>query len=86
MDFFFFILGFFLRKMLVTKDIPSNNKSSLWKIKENKSTLYIIQCSCMSSQVALVVKNPLANAGDVSDASLIPSSGRSSEGGQGNLL
>ena len=40
----------------------------------------------MSSQVVLVVKNPLANAGDVSDESLIPSSGRSSEGRHGNLL
>ena len=33
----------------------------------------------MASQVALVVKNPPANAGDVSDAGLIPESGSSSE-------
>ena len=33
-----------------------------------------------------MVKNPPANAGDVRDMSLIPGSGRSSGGGQGNLL
>ena len=33
-----------------------------------------------------VVKNPPANAGDAGDSSLIPGSGRSSGGGNGNLL
>ena len=33
-----------------------------------------------------VVKNPLANAGDTGDAGLIPESGRSPEGGNGNRL
>ena len=33
----------------------------------------------MASQVALVVKNPSANAGDVRDVGLIPGSGRSPE-------
>ena len=37
-----------------------------------------------ASQVALVVKNLPASAGDVTDVSSIPGSGRSSEGGQGN--
>ena len=37
-------------------------------------------------QVALMVKNPLANAGDVRDAGLIPGSGRSPGGGHGNPL
>ena len=37
-----------------------------------------------TNQVALVVKNPLANAGDVRDAGLIPGSGRSPGGGPGN--
>ena len=37
-----------------------------------------------ASQVALVVKNPLANAGDLRDASLIPGSGRCLGGGHGN--
>ena len=36
--------------------------------------------------MALVVKNPLDNAGDVSDAGLIPGSGRSPGGGHGNPL
>ena len=39
-----------------------------------------------ASQVALVVKNPPANAGGIRDSSLIPGSGRSSEGGNGNPL
>ena len=37
-----------------------------------------------ASQVALVVKNPLANAGDVRDTCSIPGSGRSPGGGLGN--
>ena len=40
----------------------------------------------VGSQVALVVKNPPANAGDLKDAGLIPGSGRSPEGRLGNPL
>ena len=36
-----------------------------------------------ASHVALVVKNPPANAGDVRDMGLIPGSGRSPEGEHG---
>ena len=39
-----------------------------------------------ASQVALVVKNPPANAGDLRNAGLIPGSGRSSGKGHGNPL
>ena len=39
-----------------------------------------------ASQVATVVKNPPANAGDVRDAGLIPGLGRSPGGGHGNPL
>ena len=39
-----------------------------------------------ASQVALVVKNPPVNAGDIRDASLIPGSGRSPREGNGNPL
>ena len=39
-----------------------------------------------ASQVALVVKNPSAIAGDIRDVSLIPGLGRSSGGGHGNPL
>ena len=38
------------------------------------------------SQVALVVKNPPANARDVRDVGSIPGLGRSPRGGHGNLL
>ena len=37
-------------------------------------------------QEALVVKNPPANSGDLRDTGLIPGSGRSPGGGQGNPL
>ena len=37
-----------------------------------------------TSQVALVIKNTSANAGDIRDVSLCPGSGRSPEGGHGN--
>ena len=39
-----------------------------------------------ASQVALMVKNPPANAGDIRDPGSIPGSGRSPRGGHGNLL
>ena len=39
-----------------------------------------------TSQVVLVVKNLPANAGDIRDTGLIPGSGRSPGGGQGNPL
>ena len=39
-----------------------------------------------ASQVALVVKNPPASAGDLRDMNSIPGSGRSPEGGLGNPL
>ena len=39
-----------------------------------------------SSQLALVVKNPPANAGDARDAALIPCLGRSLGVGNGNPL
>ena len=39
-----------------------------------------------ASQVALMVKNPPANAGDIRDQDSIPGSGRSPGGGRGNPL
>ena len=39
-----------------------------------------------ASQMALVLKNPPANAGDLRDLGLIPGSGRTSGEGHGNLL
>ena len=40
----------------------------------------------MASQVALLVKNLSAKAGDLTDAGSIPGSGRSPGGGHGNPL
>ena len=49
--------------------------------------LFLFGCTRkMASQVALVVKNPPANAGDVRDLTSIPGSGRSPGVGHGNLL
>ena len=42
--------------------------------------------SIWTSQVAPVVKNPPANAGDIRDAGLIPESGIFSGGGNGNPI
>ena len=39
-----------------------------------------------TSQVALVIKSPPANAGDIRDMGSIPGMGRSPEGGLGNPL
>ena len=52
---------------------------------------YVCVCVCVrmcvcTSQVALVVKCPPANAGDVRDTVSIPASGRSPGGGHGNPL
>ena len=44
-----------------------------------------LNCS-LGFQVALVAKNPLANAGDIRDVGLIPGLGRSPGGGHGNQL
>ena len=52
--------------------------------------LYMYVCVCVvgggASQVALVVKNPPANAGDIRDMGLIPGSGRSPGEGHDNPL
>ena len=42
--------------------------------------------TCDSSQVALVVKNPPADAGDIRDVGSIPGLGRSPGGGYHNLF
>ena len=44
----------------------------------------VFSVDCVPSRVALVVKNPPANAGDVRDVGSIPGSGRSSGGAHGN--
>ena len=44
----------------------------------------LLYINMRGSQVALMVKNPPSNVGDVRDAGLIPESGRSPGGGPGN--
>ena len=46
----------------------------------------IVSCSRADSQVALVVKNLPVNAGELREVGLIPGSGRSPGGGNGNPL
>ena len=53
---------------------------------EKKVALEYDFVSMWPSQVALVVKNPSANAGDMRDMGLIPGSGRSPEEDHGNPL
>ena len=49
--------------------------------------IYVCTSDCSAtSQVALVVKNPHANAGDLRDGGLIPGSGISPGGAHGNPL
>ena len=48
--------------------------------------MLFLQCDSEVYVVVLVVKNLPANAGDIRDAGLIPGSGRSPGGGQGNAL
>ena len=47
---------------------------------------YIVYLSLRASEVALPVKNPPANAGDIRDMGSIPGSGRSPGGGNGTLV
>ena len=49
-----------------------------------KKLIFILLTMAQASQVALMVKNPPANAGDSGDAGSIPGLGRSSGGGHGN--
>ena len=63
------------------------NRKHLWRKKEKrmKGSWQDLSCS-WASQVAVVVKNPPANAGDTRDTGLIPGSGSSPGGGHGNPL
>ena len=50
------------------------------------SIIKAISDNLMTFQVVLVVKNPPASVGDIRDKCLIPGSGRSPEGGNGNSV
>ena len=63
-----------------------NEQKEIWGI-VNKFHVCVMYVSlARASQVALVVKNPPANAGDRRDAGSIPGSGRSPGEGNGNPL
>ena len=61
----------------------SNNRIYIFQLQILK--VHIRPCSG-PSQVVLVVKNPLPNAGDIRDVGSIPGWGRAPGGGQGNPL
>ena len=50
------------------------------------SIIKAISDNLMTFQVVLAVKNPPASVGDIRDKCLIPGSGRSPEGGNGNSV
>ena len=56
------------------------------RVEQNWSDLEAAAAAAWASQVVLVVKNLLANAGDVRDEGSIPGLGKSLRGGHGNLL
>ena len=61
----------------------------IWGTKLTSSVIFNFQLPVLfqgSSQVALLVRNLPANAGDVKDAGSIPGLERSSAGGHGNTL
>ena len=51
-----------------------------------EETIYTVSINLWASLVALAVKNPSANAGDIRDAGSIAGLGRSPGGGHGNPL
>ena len=58
----------------------------VWEMPKILSIWCRVQGKIQVSQVALVIKNPPANAGDIRDAGSIPGLGRSPGGGHGNPL
>ena len=65
---------------LPTTHRVTKSRTQLKRLSSSSMVLY------GASQVALVVKNPFANAGDIRDVGSIPGSGRFSRGGHGNPL
>ena len=59
---------------------------SRWEKEEVEGRRWNRSAHFWASQLALVVKNPPANAGDIRDVGLIPESGRSFGRGHGNPL
>ena len=57
-----------------------------WRNNGNSDKLYFLRLQNHTFQVALVINNLSANAGDIRDAGLIPGTGRSPGKGNGNPL
>ena len=68
------------------REIPQNIKTIIKSSNSTPRYLSEENTNSRTSQVALVVKNPPANAGDVRDVGLIPGLARSPGGGHGNPL
>ena len=67
----------------------SQSVTATYRLSESKYMIFWEKqhyADSRASQVALVIKNPPANTGDIRDASSIPASARSSGGGHGNPL
>ena len=68
------------------KRFPKESRGRKATVSKREIGLCLGEIVHWASQVVLVLKNPLANAGDIRDVSLIPGLGRSSGGGHGNPL
>ena len=72
--------------ILTEGNIPSNSELLGQGRKVKISHLVVIFTYALAFQLALVVKNPPANVGEVKDGGLISGWGRSPGGGHGNSL
>ena len=76
-----------LDKLNTLKNICNVESYILNNLKQYfSSTFFMLDIMLGSSQVSQVVKNPPTNAGNIRDVHLIPGSGKSPWGGQGNPL
>ena len=69
---------------LCTPLLGTQNGAAIWKTTQR--FLEKLKLKLLMTQVALVVKNPPADAGDVRDTGSIPGSGRSPGGEHGSPL
>ena len=78
-------MSFWLMQVIVNRNFHWNIFKRRTDFRE-KVTINSLLKSSWASQLALVVKNPPANAGDIKDAGSFPGSGRSHGKGHGNSL
>ena len=78
-----------IKKLLHSQGNHQPNQKATYRMAEDICKAYIqkgLLSKIRASQVALVVKNSPANAGDIRDPGSIPRLGRSTGGGHGNPL